>query len=344
MYDIQHSLQVTASICTYLVLPITDPCRINCMEDAFKLDEIFDVDSFETLETSPVSYVTRARFRRTQAEPVAIKSASILQEFSKKPHDIVKELRLLKSVSHINVIDVLDYTFEPSLRLIHFWMPFIPSSLDRLLSSPTFTPRSLQNVSLRTTLVHGTSPFIVLAKSLMYQVITAVAYLHEHGISHRDIKPRNIMLSLNGCVKLIDFGVAWKCPMDAPAENGLWPEPPGDMCFDVATGPYRAPELLFGATSYDASATDLWSLGTLCAEFYTSLRLHKQSVEDDSDGDSDTDEHDTAKTPFIIPRGLSITSTDVVWTRDSDAYGKKLADVQSSPRCRQSDFPRGSSY
>ena len=62
--------------------------------------------SFETISESPVAYITKAHLRKDPEHPpcwVAIKSASVRREFSKQPHDIVKELRLLRNTSNINV-------------------------------------------------------------------------------------------------------------------------------------------------------------------------------------------------------------------------------------------------
>ena len=43
---------------------------------------------------------------------------------------------------------------------------------------------------------------------MMAQVCDAVEYLHANAIAHRDIKPQNILVTLDGRVKLVDFGIA----------------------------------------------------------------------------------------------------------------------------------------
>ena len=82
----------------------------------------------------------------------------------------------------------------------------------------------------------------------MWQTLQGVAYCHQHGCIHRDVKPENILLTGGGVVKLCDFGFA---RMMSPGEN---------YTDYVATRWYRAPELLVGDTQY-GPPVDVWAIG-----------------------------------------------------------------------------------
>lgn len=93
--------------------------------------------------------------------------------------------------------------------------------------------------------------------SIMWQILDGVSYLHQNWILHRDLKPANIMVTLDGCVKVGDLGLARKF------YNMLQTLYTGDKV--VVTIWYRAPELLLGARHY-TPAIDLWAVGCIFAE------------------------------------------------------------------------------
>lgn len=81
---------------------------------------------------------------------------------------------------------------------------------------------------------------------------------------HRDIKTENILINSNGIVKIADFGLAR--PMTSSSSSASLQRQP-HYTVPVVTLWYRAPELLLGATAYDASI-DLWSAGCIMAELF----------------------------------------------------------------------------
>ncbi|GME74562.1 unnamed protein product [Ambrosiozyma monospora] len=86
-------------------------------------------------------------------------------------------------------------------------------------------------------------------KYIYYQICSAMAHLHAHGVVHRDIKDENIIVDQDFIVKLIDFGSA------AYSKNG----PFGVF---VGTIDYAAPEVLNGKP-YEGKAQDVWAMGVL---------------------------------------------------------------------------------
>lgn len=94
-------------------------------------------------------------------------------------------------------------------------------------------------------------------RKIVKQVLSSIAYLHEHDVVHRDIKSHNFLVDENLTVKLCDFGLA----RNKDTLNQ------GSMQFS-GTPIYMAQEL-FLKKSYDQSV-DLFALGTLLYEIYTS--------------------------------------------------------------------------
>jgi serine/threonine protein kinase len=104
-------------------------------------------------------------------------------------------------------------------------------------------------------------------KSLIYQTLLGLAYLHKQGFFHRDLKPENLLIHGNN-VKIADFGLAREIRSRPPLTDY------------VSTRWYRSPELLLRATVYNWHV-DIFALGAIMAELYTGSPLFPGKNETD---------------------------------------------------------------
>jgi eukaryotic-like serine/threonine-protein kinase len=99
---------------------------------------------------------------------------------------------------------------------------------------------------------------------LFLDVLQAVAHAHAHLIVHRDIKPSNVLVTAEGHVKLLDFGIAKLLEREAEGAHASTLTREGGACL---TPRYAAPEQLMGGPI--TTATDVFSLGVLLYELLT---------------------------------------------------------------------------
>uniref|UniRef100_A0A3P9QDA9 non-specific serine/threonine protein kinase n=1 Tax=Poecilia reticulata TaxID=8081 RepID=A0A3P9QDA9_POERE len=85
-------------------------------------------------------------------------------------------------------------------------------------------------------------------------VLQALAYLHSQGVIHRDIKSDSILLTLDGRVKLSDFGFCAQISKDIPKRKSL-----------VGTPYWMAPEVI-SKSPYGTEQVDVWSMGIMVVE------------------------------------------------------------------------------
>lgn len=116
-------------------------------------------------------------------------------------------------------------------------------------------------------------------KTLLYNLLVGLKYVHSAGIYHRDLKPANCLVNQDCSVKICDFGLART--VDKPAANQKLPASPRgeqevvgvphtknmkkQLTGHVVTRWYRAPELILLQENY-TEAIDVWSVGCIFAE------------------------------------------------------------------------------
>ncbi|KAI0782560.1 kinase-like protein, partial [Abortiporus biennis] len=158
----------------------------------------------------------------------------------------IREIALNREISHENVVALKEVILED--KSIYMIFEYAEHDFLQVIHHHSQTLRSPISLSV--------------LKSLTYQLLNGLLYLHECHIIHRDLKPANILITSGGIVKIGDLGLA------RLTHEPLQPLFAGDKV--VVTIWYRAPELLLGAKHYNKSV-DVWAVGCVVAEL-ASLR------------------------------------------------------------------------
>ncbi|HEX4824276.1 MAG TPA: protein kinase [Candidatus Polarisedimenticolaceae bacterium] len=159
-----------------------------------------------------------------------------------------REARVAASLNHTNIAAV--YGFEELDDDTHFLVMELVeghSLADRLKSGPMRIDEAL---------------------SVFAQVADGLESAHESGIVHRDLKPSNVMITPDGKVKILDFGLA-KALDEEPAAEDLGLSRTASLQFTkpgmvIGTVPYMSPEQARGRPV--DRRTDIWSLGCVLYE------------------------------------------------------------------------------
>ena len=171
----------------------------------------------------------------------AVKVASI-EKMNHK--DLLREFEKLSSYPHRRLISVYNFHINISRKEAYLIMDYMAGgSLDGRIE----TEGKLSLIS---------------SLKILTQVIEGVAYLHDHGIMHSDIKPSNILLTEDDNVKLADFGLAVHDKSVSSHNRG----------YHIGTINYCSPEVLKGDPR--SRKNDCWSIGATLVHMVTGNPLN----------------------------------------------------------------------
>jgi WD40 repeat protein/serine/threonine protein kinase len=159
-----------------------------------------------------------------------------------------REREILASLNHPNIARLIDAGFAEDGQ------PYL--ALEYVSGVPLTTYCDEHRLPIRERL------------ELFCQVLSAVQYAHAHLVIHRDLKPSNIMVTGQGHVYLLDFGIAKLLTEGEARETELT-----RIGGRALTPDYAAPEQIAGAPI--TTAADVYALGVMLYELLTAERPYK---------------------------------------------------------------------
>jgi serine/threonine protein kinase len=222
--------------------------------------------------------VYRARDSRLQRD-VAVKV--LPAAVTKDPERLARlrrEAQVLASLNHPHIAHV--YGLEESSA--------VPALVMELVTGPTLAAVIAQQ--------SGTGLAIRPALKIATQIADALDAAHEKGIVHRDLKPGNIVLTEDGDVKIVDFGLA--------KSIGLAPDAPAVSVAGVVLGTpaYMSPEQARGLPV--DKRTDIWAFGCVLYELLTGRQAFDGNTASDILAAVLEREPDMTALPQSTPEGI----------------------------------------
>ncbi|EAX88877.1 CMGC family protein kinase [Trichomonas vaginalis G3] len=171
-----------------------------------------------------------------------------LKSFSSEQDEerIVNEVTIVQKLNHPNIVKIYDIFYSTSENCYYISMEYCQQDLLALLETHTLNPTQ--------------------KKSIMKQILEALAYLEKRNIIHQDLKPANILVQDGMRIKLADFGLATYYTTDHEMTN----------CGTLA---YNPPEKHLESTIL-TKTIDVWSAGVLFYQLITHKVLFQSGLQD----------------------------------------------------------------
>eukprot|EP00923_Selenidium_pygospionis_P031410 GHVN01055682.1.p1 GENE.GHVN01055682.1~~GHVN01055682.1.p1 ORF type:complete len:262 (+),score=16.44 GHVN01055682.1:167-952(+) len=228
-------------------------------------------EPYKTLGNGAYGIVVEAQCTSTRKK-VAVKRMTRVFEDLVDCKRILREVAILNRIKHRSVVELLDIIIpEPldSFEEILLILEIADTDFKKLFLLPAY----LSNLHIKT---------------LMYNCLVGLNYIHSAGIFHRDLKPANILANKNCQVKICDFGLARAVSQNTnrtPEASDCTEQPESasnatseafhnlrgtQLTAHVVTRWYRAPELILLQRDY-SQAIDMWSMGCIFGELLQTL-------------------------------------------------------------------------
>jgi len=214
-----------------------------------RFESQYEILEKQVLGEGTYGKVYKARSNRTH-DWVAMKQMKLDAQEEGVPSTAIREIALLKELSHQNVVKLLDVFCKPNKLVLVF--EFLENDLKKYMKA------------LNGRLTAQT------VKNFAFQLCKGVEFCHANRIIHRDLKPQNLLIDNRMRLKLADFGLARAFTLPVPKYT-----------HEVVTVWYRPPEILLGATLYSVPV-DLWSIGCVLGEMATGQPLFAGDSEIDT--------------------------------------------------------------